>query len=100
MLIGAMAGIAGSLAMGALQLVSDRLSGRRRTPAVTELSLRGGRQDIASLKRAAAKTSRPQRDATAQAARRIALAAGLQSTSEQEHRGGVAIHYLFGAMAG
>jgi putative membrane protein len=100
-LAGAMGGIAGVFAMTALQLLFDQLRGPQVPRQVRELSLRGGRHDIARLKVRARRWHLPQKDATVRAAERVSyLMRGMGIRPRRRHIAGIAVHYGFGAIAG
>lgn len=100
-LAGALGGLAGTAAMYGIQRLLDLRHRRATTQAVQEVSLRGGRQDIAQLKRTARRTGRRQQDATMRAAEAGASLFGMRRLPYRErHRAALALHYLFGAAAG
>jgi hypothetical protein len=97
---GMVGGVVGVFAMTALQLLTDALSGSAQLQAVRELSQRGGRHDIASLKKRARRSGQ-QRDATVLAAEWVTQLAWERSLDTQrQHAGGMAVHYAFGAAVG
>src|SRR5437868_42862 len=100
-LTGAIGGIAGVLAMTALQLLFDHLRSSKAPRPVRELSQRGGGHDIARLKVRARRSHLPQRDATVRAAEGVASlvrARGLKP--RHRHVAGVTVHYAFDAFVG
>jgi hypothetical protein len=99
-LAGTVGGIAGVFPMTALQLLFDHLRGAP-VRAARELSQRGGRHDIALLKRRARRWRLPQKDATVRAAERISyFLRGKGITPRHRHISGVSVPYAFGALAG
>lgn len=98
---GTIGGIAGVMAMTAVERLLDHASASGRHRAVRELSQRGGRQDVVALKRASARDATPRKDATVIAVERV-----LDSTMRAplprrwEHAAGMLVHYGFGAGAG
>ena len=100
-LTGAIGGIAGVLAMTALQLLFDLLRSSKAPRPVRELSERGGGHDIARLKVRARRSHLPQRDATVRAAEGVAsLVRARGMKPRHRHVAGVAVHYAFGAIVG
>jgi hypothetical protein len=98
---GMFGGVAGVLGMTAFQLLIDVLTGSAQSQAVRELSQRGGRHDIASLKSRARRSGRRQRDATVLAAGWLTqLALGRPLERQHRHAAGMAVHYAFGAAVG
>lgn len=100
-LAGMAGGLAGVLAMTALQLFFDHLQPARVPASVRQLSQRGGRHDIARLKTRARWSRLPQRDATVRAAERLSyFVRGARIPGKNRHIAGVAVHYAFGALTG
>jgi putative membrane protein len=98
---GAAGGVAGVLAMTALERMFDQLRGDGSPEAVRRLSQRGGRHDIARLKARARRFRLPQEDATVRAAQRISRAVrGRKIKVRNRHLAGLLVHYGFGACAG
>jgi uncharacterized membrane protein YagU involved in acid resistance len=77
------------------------VQGDEQHPEVARLSQRGGRPDTAKAKEDAAGGKAPQEDATVTVASKAAAAVIDSPLSrEEKHYGGVAVHYLFGAVGG
>jgi hypothetical protein len=102
---GALAGLAGGIvaswAANQFHSLWSHLQGDEQHPEVTRLSQRGGRPDTAEAKEDAAGGKAPQEDATVRVASKVAAAVTDSPLSrEEKHYGGVAVHYLFGAVGG
>jgi hypothetical protein len=98
---GALGGVVGVLAMSTMEMLLDYLHERKPSRPVRELSLRGGRHDIAGLKDRGRKSRLPQKDATVKAAERLARLTGAgRIKRERRHMAGLAVHYAFGACVG
>ncbi|MBV9183945.1 MAG: DUF1440 domain-containing protein [Acidobacteria bacterium] len=98
---GTLGGIAGVVAMTTLQLLTDAITGSIGSQPVRQLSMRGGRHDIARLKSQARRSGRQQSDATILAAERLKRAVlGENISARFRHRAGLALHYAFGAAVG
>lgn len=103
---GALAGLAGGLvasfAANQFHSLWSRLRGEEQGhPEVAKLSQRGGRPDTAAAKEKVASGEQPQQDATVTIASKVSSTVFDRSLSSREkHRGGVAVHYVFGAASG
>lgn len=98
---GAVGGVVGVLAMSTMEILLDYLHERKPSRPVQELSLRGGRHDIAGLKDRARLSRLPQKDATVKAAERFAMLSGAGGIKRgHRHMAGLAVHYGFGACVG
>ena len=98
---GALGGVVGVLAMSTMEMLLDYLHERKPPPPVRELSLRGGRHDIAGLKSRARRLGLRQKDATVKAAERLGEVSGAgRPKPGRRHMAGLAVHYTFGACAG
>jgi hypothetical protein len=98
---GALGGVVGVLAMSTMEMLLDYWHERKPSRPVRELSLRGGRHDIAGLKDRARLSRLPQEDATVKAADRFAMVSGAGRIKRgHRHMAGLAVHYGFGACVG
>jgi hypothetical protein len=98
---GLLGGIAGSWAANQFHSLWSHLQGDEHNSEVARLSQRGGRPDTAAAKEDASMGREPEEDATITVASKVAgtvLGSGL--SREEKHYGGVAVHYLFGAVGG
>ena len=101
-LAGLVAGIIASWSANKFHSLWSEVRGEEKHPEVAELSQRGGRPDSAAAKEAASvEGNPPQEDATVKIAAKISNAVlDRPLTTDQKHRGGVAVHYVFGALSG
>ncbi len=98
---GLVGGLVGSWSANQFHSLWSRSRGEERHPEVAELSQRGGRPDTAAAKEKVAAGGAQDDDAT------VAIASKASSTIldrpltwKEKHRGGVAVHYAFGAVTG
>jgi len=98
---GLVAGLVGSSAANQFHSVWSKLSGEEQNLEGVQLSDRGGRPDTVAAQEKIAAGGPVEEDATGVIAGKVTNAVVDRPLSRKEkHRGGVAVHYAFGAASG